>query len=532
MTGGKEMYLFKNKKLKSFIAGAMAAVILVLPLTGCQDKALSSLLSSVTSPSSLSSLINQVSSQLASSQPASKASSKQAVSSAVSKAASKASSSRAASSKVASSAATVKPKQQVQSKKVATTKVETGNQTVKKIAIDQSTQTSTRLAVTQSKPAPAAYSHVDQRSGYNYLTDSASKNLYNQILQSVYKVTLQPTSEGYYPTERIVVSNSHLTEAQLRVAMMAVLNDNPQIFWLANVYSYGYSASETYVQLYSVVSQSQCNTMIQQMNAKVSSVINSMPSGLSELDRELFLANYLVKHNVYDTAAVTDNTRWKAFTSYGALVDGQVVCEGYSRAMQLLSSYAGLQCILLTGQSDGVNHMWNVIRIGGNWYHLDNTWDDNDPTIYNYFNVTDTVIKQSHNIFPTATSLTEGQIEGTDTGTPAGMNLAIPTCISTEANYFRAKGIAISDLGGSNDSAAVSAIVSAANSRQESISFYVPESADYDQIMNGMLKASPYKLVTYINEANRTAKNKISMSGIRYIQDPSDRGLTVFLNYQ
>jgi hypothetical protein len=515
---------FNRKRVKAGVAAVLAALILAMPLAGCQGNAASGLFSSAGSSSPLSSLFSEASSQPQSSVPSS--SSKPASS----KASSILPASKAAASKTASTAS-VKPKTNAETKKAASTKVETGNQNIKKIAIDQSAQSGASRAVTQSKPSASSYTHIDQRSGYNSLTDIPSQNLYKMILASAYEVALQPNSQGYYPTARIELGKVRLTEAQIRIALMAVLNDNPQIFWLANAYSYGYNNTDTVVQLYSAVSQSQCNTMIQQLNQKVSAVIQAMPAGLSELNREIYLADYLMKHCVYNTAAAADSSLWKAFTSYGALVEGNVVCEGYSRSMQLLSSYAGLACVLVTGQSDGVNHMWNVIRIDGNWYHLDNTWDDNDPTIYNYFNVTDAVIRQTHSIFPSASSLTEEEIDGSGTGTPAGCNLGIPACTATAANYFRAKGISVPDLNGTGDSAAVSAIVTAANAKSESVSFFVPDSADYDAIMDGMLKTSPYKLMTYLSAANKSGKNKIALNSVKYIQDPADRGLTVFLSY-
>jgi len=274
--------------------------------------------------------------------------------------------------------------------------------------------------------------------------------------------------------------------------------------------------------------------MIQQLNSKVSAVIQAMPSGLSELDREIYLFDYLTKNCVYDTAAVTDTSRWKAFTSYGALVEGTVVCEGYSRSMQLLSSYVGLQCMLLTGQSNGINHMWNLMKIDGSWYHLDITWCDNDPTVYNYFNVTDAVITQTRTIFPSASTLTAARISGSDGSAAAGCNLSVPACTATDANYFKAKGIQISGLADANSNAAVSAIVTAANQKKPSVSFYIEESADYNQTLNGMLKASPYQLMTYLNTANRDSgiKNQIALNNIKYISDQTDRGLTVFLSYR
>jgi hypothetical protein len=524
--GGKQemIYILHTKRFKSLVAGALAAIMLALPLVGCGQN--------VITAGSSQPQVSSAQSRTAS-QPASSTGGKQS-SGTVSSTASSTASAQVSSAAKASSAAAVKLVKNAVVKKTPATKVETGNKAVKKIAADQSTQNTVRLSVTKSTaPVKQGYTHIDQRGGYNYLTDAVSRSLYNQMLQSVYKVSVTPTSQGYYPTERITVAGSHLTEAELRLALLAFINDNPQVFWLANVYSYGYSDSETYVQLYSVVPQNECNSMIQQLNQKVNAAVTAMPAGLSELDRELYLFHYLAKTCVYDYSALTDSSLWKPFAAYGALVDGKAVCEGYSRAMQLLSSYAGLQSMLITGQSDGVNHMWNLMNINGNWYHLDTTWGDSDVPVYNFFNLTDSVVTQTHSIFPSASTLTAAQIDGTD-GSAAQCNLALPSCTATEANYFKAKGIPISDLNGTNDSAVIAALSAAAKAKKDSFSFYVNESADFDQTLSGLVSSSPYKIVSYISTVNSESGmvNQIDLGKIKYISDAADRGITIYLSYK
>ncbi len=440
-----------------------------------------------------------------------------------------------AASSNASSSSAAKPAQK-QAPAIPASDTKAADTAVKKITEDKAAADTPRLKVIRSTALAAGYTHIDQRGGYNALPDLVSRSLYSQISKSAYQVAATATSQGYYPTQRVTVSGTQLSEAQLRMALVAFMNDNPQVFWIANVYSYGYSpdGKDTYVQLYSFVPQSQCNTMVQQLNNKVTAIMKEMPSGLSELDRELYLFDYITKTNTYDKAAVTDTSRWKSFNAYGALIEGNVVCEGYSRAMQLLSSYANLQCLLVTGQGGNVNHMWNIIRIDGNWYHLDITWSDNSSVLYNFFNVTDTVIMQGHTVSPLASTLSEAEIEGANGGEPIQFNLVLPPCTSTDANYFKAKGIRVTDLNGTDDPVVVAAVVSAAKQKKQSVSFYVNETADFDSVLAGMIQASPYKLAYYLNTANTQsgAANQINISEVRYVSDQAYRGLTVFLSYK
>ena len=55
------------------------------------------------------------------------------------------------------------------------------------------------------------------------------------------------------------------------------------------------------------------------------------------------------------------------------------VCEAYSRSMQLILQKLGIDCVLVHGiQSSGEPeyHMWDAVKLNGNWYVVDATWDD------------------------------------------------------------------------------------------------------------------------------------------------------------
>lgn len=65
------------------------------------------------------------------------------------------------------------------------------------------------------------------------------------------------------------------------------------------------------------------------------------------------------------------------YTPYGALVNYDAVCQGYSLAFKLLCDRAGINCGFVVSTIE--SHMWNVAELNGNIYHVDVTWDD--PTV-------------------------------------------------------------------------------------------------------------------------------------------------------
>ena len=78
------------------------------------------------------------------------------------------------------------------------------------------------------------------------------------------------------------------------------------------------------------------------------------------------------------------------------------VCESYSEAFQTLCLYAGINCTGVVGTAGG-GHKWNCVKLDGEWYMCDITFDDpiggEDGAAYHYyFNLTSAKMKEyQHN---------------------------------------------------------------------------------------------------------------------------------------
>lgn len=134
---------------------------------------------------------------------------------------------------------------------------------------------------------------------------------------------------------------------------------------------------------------------------------------MSDFEKELALHDWLVEHCTYDQSVhdhhtpkgQPDNTN-----PYGPLVRGYGICLGYATTFQLLMDLSGVECITVVGASSDStgDHAWNMVRLEGEWYCVDPTWDD--PTgieritdqgqktrlHHRYFNVTSEYMRQSN----------------------------------------------------------------------------------------------------------------------------------------
>ena len=153
-------------------------------------------------------------------------------------------------------------------------------------------------------------------------------------------------------------------------------------------------------------------------------IMDGITADMDDYEKLKYFHDYLVLNCENST------TDPYADTIYGALVKKKALCEGYAKAFSYLCNLAGIENVIVTGETY-VQHMWNMVKINGNWYHVDVTWDNSDDdlhkdypnvVLYQYFMVTDSIIKNNHIIsdypveVPRATGMKENYFvrEGTE----------------------------------------------------------------------------------------------------------------------
>ena len=147
---------------------------------------------------------------------------------------------------------------------------------------------------------------------------------------------------------------------------------------------------------------SDIESMQDELTAVIEAVVAGADSGWTDVEKALYLNDYLAENCQYDQNAYEqDNTTERMpFTIYGALVNQICVCQGYARAFVILANALDLEAELVDSASLG--HEWNAVKIDGIWYMLDVTWDDPVKTTRVSTpgeQVNDTIGKLSHEYF-------------------------------------------------------------------------------------------------------------------------------------
>lgn len=194
--------------------------------------------------------------------------------------------------------------------------------------------------------------------------------------------------------ESVQQAQSQIREMFFR-AYEAFYRDHPQIFWIAKS---NITISPQGVQEGNKIKIPSAGVSVdfsnitdlsekqQTLENKVQQILQS--AGNSDLEKVRTFHDYLTQNCQYDESAVQNPRNYPlSYESFGALVYGNAVCEGYSKAFKLLCDRAGIPCVLVGGNAGGESHMWNYVQLDGAWYLVDATFDDpvgGDPR-YTYF---------------------------------------------------------------------------------------------------------------------------------------------------
>lgn len=202
---------------------------------------------------------------------------------------------------------------------------------------------------------------------------------------------------------------------RIGVVVQAFFYDHPELFWMETSYGYTYD-SEGNVRTVTL----RYNGTIENLaaakasfEAKARAALSGAAALENDVQREKQIHDYLLETVDYDLNSALNQS------AYSALVNKSSVCAGYARAFQYLMMQLEIPCYYCVGDSGG-DHAWNIICLGGEYYHVDVAWDDpigntGGSYFYEYFNLTDAEIAADH--------------------TRTGLSLQLPACEGTAMSY-------------------------------------------------------------------------------------------------
>ena len=180
--------------------------------------------------------------------------------------------------------------------------------------------------------------------------------------------------------------------------------DHPEIFWMTG-YKYKYyqdSPNLIFVPEY-LFDKNKIREHQKALGARVDKLVRTAMK-FSEWDKEKYVHDFICENIRYDKLK-----KPYSHEIIGPLGHGVGVCEGIAKSVKVLCDALGVWCIIAicgNNPEKGIKyrHTWNIVRINGQYYHLDATFDntlgkneDGSTSIrYDYFNLDDKNIFRDH----------------------------------------------------------------------------------------------------------------------------------------
>jgi hypothetical protein len=168
-------------------------------------------------------------------------------------------------------------------------------------------------------------------------------------------------------------------------------------------YDAGAGSFEVYFNYYSdnTTANDTMTRINMEIEAAAGEIMSDITPDMTDYDKLKFFHDWLIKNCKTDDSSSTDIY---SSTIYGTLINRVALCEGYAKTFSYLCNLAGIENLIVSGTVN-LPHMWNMVKLDGNWYHIDVTYDFADENIlfshpefisYQYFLVSDAVIENNH----------------------------------------------------------------------------------------------------------------------------------------
>lgn len=143
---------------------------------------------------------------------------------------------------------------------------------------------------------------------------------------------------------------------------------------------------------------------------------------MSGYEKELAIHDWMLAWGSYDHDTLShleeDQGAPDNENPYGFLIRQKGICLGYASTFQLFMDLLDIECVTVEGTAHAGRsaHAWNLVRLDGEWYGVDVTWDDPSGTgviseaqAHQYFNVTSRFLRSTdHQWDETAVPEAEG----------------------------------------------------------------------------------------------------------------------------
>lgn len=342
----------------------------------------------------------------------------------------------------------------------------------------------------------------------------------NDRLKAAYDVLLSAICEH---TEMVTIDG--YTFDQLCTVSRSISFDRPELFWYNRL-----SVCGNEVMLHYGATKEDAEAIARRIDEAVPKFLEGIEDSMSAYDAALRVHNNLMQFVDYDTVALNEENKEDNFdgkidylrTICGVFLNGRAVCAGYAHAATYLLRKCGIESACAvghirkdSGKTDDM-HAWNILKIDGEYYYMDATWDDRSNTIQ--------TVKRTDTGFDYFCITTE-ELERTRETDMCPVEM--PLCTAVKANYYVHNQLLFEtyDLSKITDIAK-----RAAQNNERSFTFKCKTQELYDYALERLILSGKdcFAVLKSVSKVNK----KVMDSKYSYMFDNHIRTITVTFKYK
>ncbi len=227
----------------------------------------------------------------------------------------------------------------------------------------------------------------------------AAEEYYYQHMSKAEQGIYRTIFQGLYEMEdEIVVPRTDM--AHLHDLFFYLRLDHPELFWAVSFRCKYYADSPNWIVVPEYLfKKAKVKEHQKAMNGRIEKLARAARD-LSEEEKEKYVHDFICENITYDKLK-----KPYSHEIIGPLGQGVGVCEGIAKAVKVLCDALHVWCIIAicgNNPEKGIKyrHTWNIVKIGGRYYHLDATFDNSlgkgQEIRYDYYNLDDKKIFRDH----------------------------------------------------------------------------------------------------------------------------------------
>ncbi len=377
-------------------------------------------------------------------------------------------------------------------------------------AAPENTKTSAKeLAQSRRVQIPSKYtSHneIMHTNSYNSLTDK-QKYAYDAITAAAL---------SYEESVSFELSDG-ITFDDMYTAYQTLYLDEVRLFYIDTEILYNLDYATSYVtdmDISYLYTKEQTQSMQKEIDTRTDEILSQITPEMTDYEIVKLIHDEIIKSCTY---TLVGNSSY--ITSiYGTLARNEAQCQGYARTFSYLCNLCGIETDIALGVANE-EHMWNMVKINGKWYHIDLTWDDPDKTEFPDF------IRYDYFCVTTDRMLELRTIEGN--------SHTLPEANSDDLEYYNYNGLVVDSVEEARELFHKEA-VRISEEKGSTVQFRCSTSEVYEEVMSEFFNNSSQQNVIYMtDEVNKdpAVTNKFRSDEIYHQGNYDTLIIKVMMNY-